>query len=72
MGSVRTYRSLQQKEAGPRAESAARKTVNDAVERERRLEERKNWLAYGQRWSDEEAAARQRRAIADSGCQPLK
>jgi hypothetical protein len=96
------YRSLQQQEAGPRAESAARKTVNDAVERERRLEERKtvndartaehakwlkscerqerivenerarHWLAYGQRWSDEEAAARKRRAIADSGCQPLK
>ena len=76
--------------------------LTDAVERERRLQERKaaqdaraaehakwlrscerperfveherarHWLAYGQRWSDEEAAARKRRAIAESGCQPLK
>jgi hypothetical protein len=96
------YRSLQQQEAGPRAESAARKALTDAVERERRLQERKaaqdaraaehakwlrscerperfveherarHWLAYGQRWSDEEAAARKRRAIAESGSQPLK
>jgi hypothetical protein len=96
------YRSLQTQEAGPRAESAARKTVNEAVERERRLQERKeaidaraadhatwlkscerqeriveherarHWLAYGQRWSDEEAAARKRKAFAESRCQPLK
>ncbi len=96
------YRSLQRQEAGPRAESAARKAVTDAVERERRIQERKDagdaraaehakwlrscerqeriveherarhWLAYGQKWSDEEAAARKRKAVAESGCQPLK
>jgi hypothetical protein len=96
------YRALQQQEAGPRAKSAARKTVKDAVEREKRLQERqdardaratehakwlkscerqerivehdraRHWLAYGQRWSDEEAAARKRKAFAESGCQPLK
>jgi hypothetical protein len=96
------YRALQQQEAGPRAESAARKTVKDAVEREKRLQERqdahdawaaehakwlkscerqerivehdraRHWLAYGRRWSDEEAAARKRKAFAESNCQPLK
>jgi hypothetical protein len=95
------YKSLQPQEAGPRAESAARKGVSGAVENERRLNERKeaadarkaeyekwlkscerrariveqararHWLAYGQRWSDEESAARKRKAFARSGCQPL-
>src|SRR6185295_778300 len=36
------YRALQQQEAGPRAESAARKTVKDAVDREKRLQERQD------------------------------
>jgi hypothetical protein len=31
----------------------------------------RHWLAYGQKWSDEETAARKRKAFADSGCQPL-
>jgi len=96
------YRALQQQEAGPRAESAARKTVKGAIEREKLLKERQNahdaraaehakwlkscerqerivehdrarhWIAYGQRWSDAETAARKRKAFAESGCQPLK
>ena len=48
------YRALQQQEAGPRAESAARKTVKDAVEREKRLQERQDahdaWAAEHAKW----------------------
>lgn len=96
------YRSLQQQEAGPRAESAARKGVRDVAEREKRIQERKDavdardaeqakwlascerqerivdherarhWLVYGQKWTDEQAAARKKKAVAESGCRPLK
>jgi len=47
----------------------------ESCERQERIvenERARHWLVYGQRWSDEEAAARKRRAVADSGCQPLK
>jgi hypothetical protein len=96
------FRDLQQREAGPQAESAARKSVRELNEREKRLQEgrdatdtrneqharwlascerqeriieqdrARHWLAYGQRWTEEETAARKRRAIAESGCRPLK
>jgi hypothetical protein len=85
------FRDLQQREAGPQAESAARKSVRELNEREKRLQEgndatnkrhdeyarwiascerqerivdqdrARHWLAYGQRWTDDETAARRRR-----------
>ena len=84
------------------AESAARKSVRELNEREKRLQEgrdatdkhndqyarwlascerqeriidqdrARHWLAYGQRWSEEETAKRKRKAITGSGCRPLK
>ena len=96
------YRDLLQQEAGPRAESAARKGVRDVAGREKFLRDRKSaestyatqrakwltscerqerivdhdrakhWNLYGQRWSDEETAARKERAITASGCRQLK
>jgi hypothetical protein len=96
------FRDLQQREAGPQAESAARKSVRELNEREKRLQEgrdatdkhndryarwlascerqeriidqdrARHWLAYGQRWTEEETSARKRKAITASGCRPLK
>lgn len=96
------YRELLQQEAGPRAESAARKGVEAVTEREKLIKERKaveadlaaerakwlascerqerivdyerakHWKLYGQRWSDEETAARKKMVVAASGCQPAK
>jgi hypothetical protein len=96
------FRDLQQREAGPQAESAARKSVRDLNEREKRLQEgrdatdkrndqyarwlascerqerivdqdrARHWLAYGQRWTEQETAARKRKAFAESACRPLK
>jgi len=96
------FRDLQQREAGPQAESAARQSVRELNEREKRLQEgndathkrndesarwiascerqerivdqdrARHWLAYGQRWTDDETAARKKKAFAQSGCRPLK
>ena len=96
------FRDLQQREAGPQAESAARKSVRELNEREKQLQEgrdatdkhndryarwlascerqeriidqdrARHWLAYGQRWSEEETAKRKRKAITESRCRPLK
>lgn len=98
----REFRDLQQREAGPQAESAARKSLRELAELEKCLQDRtdaadkrseqyarwrascerqerlveqqraRRWRVCGQRWTDEEATARTRRAIAETWCRLLR
>ena len=70
----RERRMKERKDAADARTAAYAKWLNscERLERVMERERARHWLAYGQKWNEEEAAARKREAIADSGCQHLR